>query len=552
MNTPSRVETGMIDQPRAAARASPPPDEASQRQTWKPLSLLNAYRLLLAGLFCAVAVIGIDLPPLGERSHHLFLAVSLAYFGFALFSALTIRWRKQFHFQLRLQILADIVAITALMYLSGGVSSGLGTLLIAALAGGGMLMSGRMACLYAAITALSVLGEEAYIMVKHVPPGPNFTHAGLLGATFFATAILAYLLARRARESEALAAQRGIDLANMQQLTEYVIQRMQTGVIVVDPQQRVRLINESAWRLLGDAGHPASQRLADLSPTLAAYLVLWQENPDREIHAFHTDPASPELLPRFARLGNAGTLIFIEDTAATAQQAQQMKLASLGRFTASIAHEIRNPLAAISHAGQLLAESPRLAEGDSRLTDIIQQHSQRMNAIVENILQLSRRQRAHPEEFELKPWLQDFVATFCTTEGVDPGYITLDIAPPDTHVRIDPSQLHQVMWNLCHNGLRYSVEQTGTPRLKLRGGVSGESANPFLEVIDFGPGVSHEALDHLFEPFFTTEPKGTGLGLYISRELCESNQARLNYMAASGGGGCFRIVFADPRRKQLA
>lgn len=541
----------MIDQPSATAWVPPSPDAALQRQTWKPLSLLNAYRLLLAGLFCAVTLIKIDLPPLGGRDHHLFLLVSLAYFGFALFSAVAIEWRRYFAAQLHLQILGDVAAIILLMYLSGGVSSGLGTLLIAALAGGGMLMSGRMAFLYAAITALGVLGEEAYIMVKHVAPGPNFTHAGLLGATFFATAIVAWLLAKRARESEALAAQRGIDLANMQQLTEYVIQRMQTGVIVVDPHQRVRLINESAWRLLGAAGLPAAQRLADLSPTLAAYLVLWQENPDREIQAFHTDPGGPDILPRFARLGTAGTLIFVEDTAATAQQAQQMKLASLGRFTASIAHEIRNPLGAISHANQLLAESPRLAEGDQRLTDIIQQHSQRMNAIVENILQLSRRQRAHPEEFELKPWLHDFVTTFCTTEGVDARYVTVDITPADTHVRIDPSQLHQVMWNLCHNGRRYSVEQTGTPRLKLRGGVSGESTNPFLEVIDYGPGVSQEAQSHLFEPFFTTEPKGTGLGLYISRELCESNQARLNYIPSTGGGGCFRIVFADPRRKQL-
>ena len=541
----------MTDQRNASRGAALPPLSPPQRQTWKPLSLLNGYRLLLAGLFSLVAASNIDLAPLGERDRRLFLATSLTYFCFALLATATIRWRRRYYTQLYLQSLVDIVAIIALMYLSGGVSSGVGTLLIAALAGGGMLMSGRMAFLYAAIAALGVLWEELYIMAKHVTPGPNFTHAGLLGVTFFATAIVAWLLAKRARESEALAAQRGVDLANMQQLTEYVIQRMQTGVIVVDPQQRVRLINESAWRLLAATGHTAAPRLANLSPALAAYLVLWQESTEHEIRPFHADPGSPEILPRFARLGTAGTLIFIEDTAATAQQAQQMKLASLGRFTASIAHEIRNPLAAISHAGQLLAESPRLSDGDTRLTDIIQQHSQRMNAIVENILQLSRRQRAHPEEFELRPWLQEFITTFCATEAVDPRSIAIEVTPPDTRVRIDPSQLHQVVWNLCHNGLRYSPERSDSPRLKLRGGASGDSANPFLEVIDHGPGVPPGALDHLFEPFFTTEPKGTGLGLYISRELCESNQARLNYLAAPGGGGCFRIVFADPRRKQL-
>jgi two-component system sensor histidine kinase PilS (NtrC family) len=542
----------MIDQPRIATNASLSAEDKRHRQTWKPLSLLNLYRLILAGLFSLVAVARIDLSPLGDHDHRLFTITSIGYLAFALLIALTLRWRKpSFPLQLYTQIPVDIFCIILLVYASGGISSGLGTLLIAALAGGGMLMSGQMAILYAAITALAVLVEEFYIMVNHIGAGPSFTHAGILGATFFATAILAYLLAKRAREGEALAAQRGIDLANMQQLTEYVIQRMQTGVIVIDPQQRVRLINESAWHLLGTGTQPKAQRLADLSPPMAAYLVLWQENPDREIQSFHPAPTSPEILPRFAKLGAAGTLIFLEDTAATAQQAQQMKLASLGRLTASIAHEIRNPLGAISHAGQLLAESPRLAEEDTRLTDIIRQHSQRMNAIVENILQLSRRQRSHPEEFMLRPWLQDFINTFCSTQGMDTRYITIDITPPDTLVRIDPSQLNQVLWNLCHNGLRYSVEQTGMPRLQLHGGINKESANPFLEVIDFGPGVSQEALDHLFEPFFTTEPKGTGLGLYISRELCESNQARLNNMPAPGGGSCFRIVFADPRRKQL-
>ena len=542
----------MIDQPRTTTRASPSAADKLHRQTWKPLNLLSLYRVLLAGLFGLVALTKIDLPPLGEQNHRLFLITSIGYCLFALLSAATVRLRKPgFHLQLYSQILIDIISILLLMYASGGVRSGLGTLLIVALAGGGMLMSGQMAILYAAITALALLGEEFYIWTNHIPAGPNFTHAGILGATFFATAILAYLLAKRARESEALAAQRGIDLANMQQLTEYVIQRMQTGVIVIDPQQKVRLINESAWHLLGASANPTQQRLADLSPPLAAYLVLWQENPDREPQTLHAASAGPEILPRFAKLGQAGILIFLEDIAATAQQAQQMKLASLGRLTASIAHEIRNPLAAISHAGQLLAESPHLGEDDTRLTDIIRQHSQRMNAIVENILQLSRRQRSSPEELAIKPWLQDFIAAFCSTQSIDSRNITIDITPPDTMVRFDPSQLNQVLWNLCHNGIRYSQAHTGTPRLLLRGGIGGESPNPLLDVIDFGPGVPAAAVDHLFEPFFTTEPKGTGLGLYISRELCESNQARLNYIPARGGGGCFRIIFADPRRKQI-
>ena len=234
-----------------------------------------------------------------------------------------------------------------------------------------------------------------------------------------------------------------------------------------------------------------------------------------------------------------------------AQQAQQLKLASLGRLTASIAHEIRNPLGAISHAGQLLAESQRLDAGDSRLTEIIKEHSQRVNTIIENILQLSRREHVHAKEFQLKPWLDEFLYDFCSSEHVSNRQISLDISPEDTEIRMDPSQLHQIMWNLFSNGIRHGGTK-GLPTLVIKGGVTQESHIPFLDIIDSGPGIDPETAQHIFDPFFTTEPHGTGLGLYIARELCECNQARLNYIQRQEGGGCFRITFADPRRRQVA
>lgn len=545
----------MIDTPHPATPPLHQDDEASRRLTWRPLGLLNTYRLILAALLAFAALAQLELPPLGEHSPALFIASSVVYLLLALLFVVTINTRTPgFRTQLYMQLLADIACVILLTYASGGIRSGLGTLLIVSLAGGSMLMGGRMAVLYAAICTLAVLGEEGYVWASSATRDANFTHAGFLGATYFLTALLAYGLARRARESEALAAQRGVDLANMQQLTEYVIQRMQTGVIVIDAEQRVRLINESAWHLLGFPVNPTRQTLATISPELAQHLAQWQRRPDGEPQLVRPNASGPELLPRFARLGHSersGTLIFLEDTAALAQQAQQMKLASLGRLTASIAHEIRNPLGAISHAGQLLAESPQLTVADLRLTEIIRDHSRRMNAIVENVLQLSRRQRARPQELELKPWLESFINDFCLTQNIAAEHIRIDIVPPDTVVRMDPQQLHQILWNLCHNGVRYSLAHSGAPRLTLRGGISAESPNPFVDVIDAGPGVAPEAVDHLFEPFFTTERTGTGLGLYISRELCESNQARLHYQPVNGGGSCFRITFADPRRKQL-
>ncbi|MCC6207964.1 MAG: HAMP domain-containing histidine kinase, partial [Gammaproteobacteria bacterium] len=215
---------------------------------------------------------------------------------------------------------------------------------------------------------------------------------------------------------------------------------------------------------------------------------------------------------------------------------------------ASIAHEVRNPLGAISHASQLLAESPHLDPGDSRLTEIIQDHSARVNAIIENIMQLSRRGRAHPEELMLKPWLNQFINEFTSGEGLAPGRVRLEVTPGDTRVQMDPGQLHQVLWNLCQNGIKHG-SAGGT--LTLRAGIGADSNNPYLDVIDNGPGVDPKLQQQIFEPFFTTASDGTGMGLYIARELCASNQARLNYLA-NPLGGRFRITFADPRRRQVA
>ena len=523
-----------------------------QNQSWQPLVLLNVYRLILSGALFIAALSGAGAVSAAGRSATLLLTVSTAYVLLSLLWTLTLRQRRPaFSVQLFLQLLVDVAAITLLVYAADGVRSGLGLLLVASLAGGGILMSARLAVLFAAIAALAVLGVESWLWLK-TDHAADYTHAGLLGTMYFAAAYLAHVLARRARESEALAAQRGVDLANMQQLTEYIIQRMQTGIVVVDAEGNVRLVNESAWHLLGGEGRSIPQTLASLSPALEERLHLWQRSRDDEPCFFRHDPAGPEIMPRFASIGPAGSLIFLEDTAATAQQAQQLKLASLGRLTASIAHEIRNPLGAISHAGQLLAESTGLAADDQRLTEIICDHSQRMNAIIENILQLSRRSRARPEDFALRPWLERFVADFCVAQGIGTATIALDIDPPHAEVRMDATQLHQIVWNLCSNGLRYSPADAAGPRLVLRGGQSGEHPNPFLDVLDRGPGVPEDDVEHLFEPFFTTGSGGTGLGLYIARELCEANQARLAYLPVPGGGSCFRITFADPRRRQVA
>ena len=241
--------------------------------------------------------------------------------------------------------------------------------------------------------------------------------------------------------------------------------------------------------------------------------------------------------------------IFIEDTGEIQQQAQQLKLASLGRLSAGIAHEIRNPLGAISHASQLLSESPNLDQGDQRLTDIIYDHCLRMNDVIENVLEMSRRAPATPVKLKLREQLCEFNDAY--TNANQNAEIEIDVEPPDTEIRMDPSQFHQVLTNLVQNGLRYSEEHSQCAYVRLQGGVDTISERPYLNIIDRGPGVDEAKVANLFEPFFTTEASGTGLGLYISRELCESNQARLSYSRHDDGGGCFRIIFAHPDRITL-
>ncbi len=529
--------------------------EALPSKAWRPLHFLNLYRLTLAGLFLTIILVDVSPSLLGRHNAALFFIVSLVYVGISVMNSFMIRWRRPpFLYQVYFQIFVDIIVLVLLMHASGGLASGLGILLIVAVAGGSLLLARRSAILLAAVATVLLLLEQTYIIIYSENLDVSYTQAGLLGAILFATAAMAQFLARRVRESESLAAQRGVDLANMEQLTEYIIQRMQTGIVVVDRKERVRFINESASYLLGSTSATHTQTLATLAPELANHLHTWQEDSGSAQQIFRPTSTAANLIPRFASLGqtrSAGTLIFLEDIAAMTQQAQQLKLASLGRLTASIAHEIRNPLGAISHAGQLLAESKQLGKSELRMTQIIAENSKRVNTIIENVLNLSRRQQSEPEEVKLSDWLNHFVDEFCQTKQLVSSTIRFSVKPDSIIVRFDPNQLYQVLWNLCQNGLRYSRPGKNEYLLSIEGGITTDAPTPFLDVIDYGPGIEPEFAETVFEPFFTTDAKGTGLGLYIARELCEANQARLNYLSHSAGGCCFRITFTDLRRAQV-
>ncbi|RRQ22533.1 sensor histidine kinase [Thiohalobacter thiocyanaticus] len=516
--------------------------------TWKPLRFLTLYRLVLAALLVLLFFLLPGSRNLGSDNPWLYALVSLGYFLFALVVGFSTRLRRPgFQLQVLLQITVDILAIVLLMYASGGLDSGLGILLILAVIAGAMLMPGRMAFFFAATATLALMAEFSYRYMAFANlDSSQFTRVGLLGLALFTAASLAWLLARRIRESEALAEQRGVDLANLARLNEYIVQRLQSGIVVVDHRERIRLINDATWVMLQIPTEARPESLAALSPELAGALRAWQQDPGREPDAFQPPRSEAVLQPRFTRLGSgadAATLIYLEDTALMAQQAQQMKLAALGRLTASIAHEIRNPLGAISHADQLLNESPNLKDDDRRLVEIIASHADRVNGIVENVLQLSRRGTTQPQRLLLADWLNEFVDDMVNYQNLDSDTVIVDIDPVDLQIEFDPGQLNQLMCNLIQNALNHGSRSGHPLRVELVGRIS-ESGAPCLDVIDNGPGIDSETRASIFEPFFTTSASGTGLGLYLARELAEINRARLNHIEREGGGSCFRITFA--------
>lgn len=518
--------------------------------TWRALTIFAGYRFFLAGVLFFVFYL--KLPPefLGSLDPRFYSSVSELYLLIAL--VLLIFTLKRWGYvdtQIKLQLVIDIIALTMLIHASGGLQTGLGSLLLVVVVAGGALVPGRLAAFIAAIATLAVLVEVSYSQIAG-DGATRYSQAGILGATFFVTAWLAQWLSHKMESSQVLAEQRAQDVANLAVLNQHIISRLQIGVLALDARGSVTLFNESARQLLGIEKTVPGFHLRQTVPVLAEQIWRWQHHNPQAFEPFQARPDLPEVRATATKLDSGEILIYIENTSAMAQQAQQLKLASLGRLTASIAHEIRNPLGAISHAGELLAEQQAGDSGMQKLTGIIQRHSQRVNSIIETILQMSRRKTVEPAAVVLATWLDRFLNEFRELKGAREGEISLKIDAPLAKVAIDPEQLHQVMWNLMENAWHYSEPDKAQPRVLVRLTKSDNEIR--VDVLDNGPGVDDGVREHLFEPFHSQRQGGTGLGLYLARELCQANGARLSFLPDELQSSRFRISFPSEWQEFLS
>lgn len=510
--------------------------------TWRTLYVLCFYRIVLAAFIGIAYVFFNRFFNLGLIAPAIVVPTVAAYTIASLGLLVPARLREpNLTIQVTGGVLVDVTAIVMLMYASGGVRSGLGVILLVSLAAAGLITRGRLVYFHAAVAAISVLLEQVIQTWRHIGGAQDFVQAGLTSAAFFAIAGLASTLARYARTSEQIAEERKIDLANLSQINELVIRDMQDGILVVDGQGRIRQHNPRASQLLGHLPAGRWPQLSEYAPEIARLLESWRHGSETTFMQLRMGRAGSELQVHFVPIGPgdpAASVVFVEDVGRMRAQAQQTKLVALGRLTASIAHEIRNPLSSISHAAELLEEDPDVGAEEKRLLTIIHNNVTRLDRIVQEVLYLNRRDRAQPESIDPLAYLGNFASEFCASERVPPEGIDVQVRTVQ-RLMFDRQHLDQVLWNIVRNAWRHGRQQLGSVRLVVWPAV--EPGKLLVDVHDDGGGVSADAQPHLFEPFFTTAAQGTGLGLYIARELCEGNGARLEYVE-NPSGGQFRIT----------
>lgn len=522
-----------------------PPTLALVSAPRRELYFLALYRILEAGLLAGLLFSPLSDALSGSEVHSATLAVAASVFYLVFCLAMLLFGRSEKHLRpiVTAGVCVDIGLACLVTYALPETAPGVAMLLLFNVAAACTLLPLRWGVGVAVTAAVAHFIEYlAAVFATNAPPRP-VAEVIVFCISYLAVGLLAAQVGLRARRSQQLADARGAEVANLVHINELIIRRMRTGVLVVDLDGRIRLSNEAATAVLGQAaGTGAGVRLQGIAPELAQRLQRWRNGWQNEETPLTLAPDQPDIQPRFARLlaGSELSLVFLDDATVVSRRAESLTLAALGRFSASLAHEIRNPLAAINYAVQLLEESGEFNPSDRHLLGIIHQQCQRTNGIVESVLGLARRERAQPEHTELNCFARQFVDDYQQAMAIETDSLEALTGNRPVTAMVDPRHLHQVVTVLVHNALNYGRLPAEPARVRLR--VFQLEQRAAIDILDRGPGIPPAVAAQLFRPFFTTSEHGTGLGLYIARELCNANQATLEYLAVPGGGSCFRIA----------
>jgi two-component system sensor histidine kinase PilS (NtrC family) len=548
----------MLPTPAIPPFEPPPLPAAVADSNRRILWIVALYRAVCGAVLLGIALLA-DLKALAVAAPNTFVTAAGLYFLFGLGSFWWLQQQQRLPLTLPVLslvlLLADI-SLLAIVVVSGGTSvAPLPILLFPQLAAGGWLLRTQTAFFHAALATVVLLGLDLFRALEGRIGYTQLLQTALVCIGYFAMVGIAVALGRYTKASEDLAAQRGIDVANLEQVNRLIIQDMQDGVLVVDLNGVVRGHNAQVTRLLGGFGRMrGGMRLAEFSTTLHDYWRRWQEDFTEPLPPFRVEATQRLLRVRLVRIGtglNGGTLIYLEDLGRAQSEAQQMKLAAMGRLTASIAHEVRNPLSAINQAAQLLEEDGAVAPDGARLLGMIRNNAKRIDRIVGEVLQLNRRDRQQPEIVPFGDFMRSLTEEIVQAENMPPGSVLLQI-PDDLLIIFDRGHLNQIGWNLIRNAWQHCQKKEGSIRVVARAGYMGDAV--ICEMMDDGPGIPAELRPQIFEPFFTTRPGGTGLGLYIARELADANGAALELLP-KGPGAHFRMTIkraSTPERKETA
>ena len=521
--------------------------------TQRIVSYLNVYRMVVASLLALAQFGDLVNATISDANTILANTIVLTYLIFSAFHLLSGRRSSTNFFRLAtLSLFSDIFFLSLLVVVYGGVTGGIGILLVFTSAMSAVLLPLRIALLLASIASLTIIGTAVWYIKDEITTTESMLQAGLFGITAMISAVIANQLAYWARDYRLIAEKQKETLTELEQVNELIIRRMRTGVIAVDEAGMIRVMNESAWFLMGSP--PVRQRsLISLSRHLDAALDDWKRDTTVDPKPVIVETSQAQVLPSFVALpgkNGIGAMIFLTDNNVVARRAVELSVNSLAKLSGSIAHEIRNPLAALNHASQLLEESPQIRLPEMRLINIIQNHARRMNGIIENILQLSRREQSRPELIPLHLFLPDFVNEFETSQVNRQLDFQAALDTEETHVLFDKSQLNQCLWKLLDNAVDHASKDNSVPKVRLALARNEESGFCIITVADNGPGISQNQLNKIFEPFYTTRKEGSGLGLYIAKQLCEANQAELTVDSEPGEGAFFHVRLALARATQ--